>query len=156
MGDEILYSKLEVSDIPKAKDLIKEYVDWIDLDLSFQKIAEELEQFPRAYQEPDNSFFVAKDADKIIACIGMKKIGEGICEMKRLFVKDEYKGKGIGKALVTLILGEAKRKGYKLMRLDTLKKMTKAQNLYRSFGFYEIEKYVENPLEGALFMEKSL
>ncbi len=76
--------------------------------------------------------------------------------MERLFVKNEYKGQGIGKRLIEAIIKEARLRGYKRMRLDTLAKMKKAQLLYRKFGFYEIEKYVENPIEGTAFMEKRL
>ncbi|GAK51227.1 acetyltransferase [Candidatus Moduliflexus flocculans] len=76
--------------------------------------------------------------------------------MKRLFFIDAYQGKGIGKTLINMLLEEAKKKGYKKIRLDSLKKMEDAQRLYRQFGFYEIAQYVENSIEGTIFMEKSL
>jgi ribosomal protein S18 acetylase RimI-like enzyme len=76
--------------------------------------------------------------------------------MKRLFVRDAYKRMGIGRNLITMIMDEASRLHYRYIRLDTLPTMKKAQDLYQSFGFYEIEPYVYNPIEGTIFMEFKL
>jgi len=97
MNNNIRISKLFLSDVEKTKVLIKEYLNWIDRDLSFQQIDEELNSFPGKYSEPNGSFFTAKDGEQVIGCIGLKKIQTDICEMKRLYVKDEYKGKGLGR-----------------------------------------------------------
>ncbi len=156
MNNNISITKISRSDVQETKELIKEYLKWIDNDLSFQQVDEELAGFPKKYEEPDGSFFIAKDGKNVIGCIGLKKIQSGICEMKRLFVKDEYKGRGLGKELIKTLIEEAKKKGYSKMRLDTLSKMKSAQRLYKEFGFYEIEQYVVNPIEGAVFMEKIL
>jgi ribosomal protein S18 acetylase RimI-like enzyme len=156
MNKKISINKLAKDDIEKTKVLIKEYLKWIDINLSFQNINEELASFPEIYKEPEGAFLVAKDGKYIIGCVGLKKLENGICEMKRLYVKDKYKGLGIGKTLIEALLKEAKKKGYKKMRLDTLKKMDIAQKLYKEYGFYEINQYVENPIEGAVFLEKVL
>jgi ribosomal protein S18 acetylase RimI-like enzyme len=148
--------KLSNTTIEGAKGLIREYLDWINVDLYFQHVDEELEHFPDKYKEPEGTFLVALDGALVIGCVGIKKISDGICEMKRLFVKDQYKGRGIGKRLADEIILEAKRKGYSHMRLDSLKRMDKALALYRKLGFKEIGQYVENPIEDAVFMEKEL
>ena len=156
MDQTVMIGHLEDYDIEQAKNLLREYIEWINIDLSFQHISDELASFPSPYEPPDGAFIVAKDGSQVIGGVGMKRIGTDICEMKRLFVKDEYKAQRIGKRLIEAIIEEARLKGYKRMRLDTLEKMKKAQLLYRQFGFYEIEKYVENPIEGTVFMEKRL
>ena len=156
MNANISITKIIQSDIEKTKELIKEYLNWIDNDLSFRQVDEELAAFPEKYKEPDGSFFIAKDGIKIVGCVGMKKIQIGICEMKRLYVKDDYKGIGLGKELIKTLIEEATKKRYKKMRLDTLPKMGAAIKLYKDFGFYQIEQYVENPINGAIFMEKVL
>jgi len=156
MGGDISYGKLHEQDIEQTKSIIEAYVKCIGIDLYFQNIDDELERFPEKYKEPDGAFFVAKDKDKVVGCIGMKSLGDGVCEMKRLYVSDEYKGFGIGKHLIEIILREANEKGYERMRLDTLRRLGKALGMYRAFGFKEIEQYVENPFEDAVFMEKTL
>lgn len=149
-------AKLAPADLPRTKALIGEYLRWIGEDLSFQNVEEELASFPGPYAEPEGSFFVAREGEAIVGCVGMKKLGPGLCEMKRLFVRDDHRGMGLGSALVEMLLGEAKRKGYERMRLDSLRKMESAVALYRKHGFHEIGQYVENPLPGALFMERAI
>ena len=143
-------------DIPQVKKLIDEYLSWINISLDFQNIAAELASFPDFYGEPSGSFFVAKQWDEIIGCVGLKPLEQDICEMKRLFVIDRFKGSGVGKQLITQVLIEAKSKSYAKMRLDTLPIMAAAHSLYKSFGFYEIGQYVRNPIAGAIFMEIDL
>jgi ribosomal protein S18 acetylase RimI-like enzyme len=90
-------------------------------------------------------------------CIGLRKIGNGICEMKRLYVRKNARGLGIGKKLVEMVINDAKKIGYKKMRLDTLPdKMKEAQKIYKSWGFYEIEPYYYNPIDGVMYMELDL
>jgi ribosomal protein S18 acetylase RimI-like enzyme len=124
--------------------------------LCFQNIDEELNNFPHKYAEPDGTFILAKENNLAVGCVGFRKIDAGICEMKRLFVKDEYKGMGIGKKLVELIIEDGKNKGYKKMRLDTLNTFKAAISLYNKNGFYEIEPYIYNPTNGVIYLEKVL
>lgn len=156
MADKFSIEKLDSNEIETAKEIIRDYLLWIGVDLSFQNIEEELKTFPEKYWEPSGAFFLAKAEQRIAGCVGLKKIDDTMCEMKRLFVREEYRNLGIGKALVERILEEATVLGYCAMRLDTLSWMKSAVGLYRSFGFVEIGQYVENPLPGAIFMEKRL
>lgn len=157
MNKNIVYKKLETKDeISGAKKLIIEYIRWLNQDLSFQNIEDELNNFPEKYSEPEGAFFIAAENGGIIGCVGLKKIDNEICEMKRLFVNDGYKGKGVGKKLVEIIIGEAKRKQYKKIRLDTLATMKAALNIYYENNFYRIEPYYNNPADGVVYLEKTL
>jgi ribosomal protein S18 acetylase RimI-like enzyme len=157
MGKNIVYKKLETSEeILGAKKLIVEYIQWLNHDLSFQNIDDELNHFPEKYKEPEGTFFIAKENHKIIGCIGVKKLENKICEMKRLFVQDNYKGNGIGKKLVELIIAEAKAIHYEKIRLDTLDTMEAALSIYYKNNFYEIEPYYNNPADGVVYLEKVL
>ena len=151
-----IIESLSPHEIEAAKELIIEYFHWIGVDLSFQHIEDELANFPDRYREPDGAFLLAKVDKQIVGCVGLKKIDSHVCEMKRLFVREEFRMLGIGKALVGMILAEAEKLGYTALRLDTLSWMKGAVGLYRKFGFVEIGQYVENPLPGAIFMEKLL
>ncbi|MDX9957557.1 MAG: GNAT family N-acetyltransferase [Clostridia bacterium] len=148
--------KLASQDVDAAKAVIQQYLVWLGIDLSFQNIDEELEDFPGKYREPDGAFLVAKDGETVVGCVGLRRISQHICEMKRLFVLDSHKGKGLGDALVREIINQARSIGYSKMRLDTLSTMGAAQRLYRRHGFVEIPRYTVNPLPGAVFMEKDL
>jgi len=95
-------------------------------------------------------------AETPIGCIALKQLGDGVCEMKRLFVKPTFQGLGLGRKLAEACLAEAASIGYGIMRLDTLGQMTSAIALYRSLGFQECPPYYHNPLEGVVYMEKTL
>ncbi|MDP3176600.1 MAG: GNAT family N-acetyltransferase [Spirochaetaceae bacterium] len=154
--DRIRISRLTPEDRLPARELVERYVRSLEIDLSFQEIGSELEDFPSKYSEPQGAFLLAKDGDVIVGCVGLKRLDDETCEMKRLYVADSHKGKGIGKRLVGAIIAEAIGKSYKKMRLDTLEDMHAAQSLYRGFGFHCISAYVYNPIKGAIFMEKNL
>jgi ribosomal protein S18 acetylase RimI-like enzyme len=157
MDKEIMYKKLDTEEeIIKAKGLIVEYIKWLNQDLTFQNIEDELINFPQKYQEPDGTFIIAKSDENVVGCVGLKKLDENICEMKRLFVNDKYKGKGIGKKLVEIIIEEARHKKYKKMRLDTLKTMESALKIYYKNNFYAIEPYYNNPNNDVVYIEKIL
>jgi ribosomal protein S18 acetylase RimI-like enzyme len=157
MENNIVYKKLESEEeIYLAKELILEYIKWLHVDLTFQNIDDELENFPGKYKSPDGEFIVAKQNDTVIGCVAIKKLENKICEMKRLFVKDKHKNKGIGKKLVEKIVEEAKKRNYEKMRLDTLNIMETALNIYYKNGFYEIKPYYNNPYNGVIYLEKIL
>jgi ribosomal protein S18 acetylase RimI-like enzyme len=156
MKQTILYKKGENHEIAEIKNIIREYISWLNMDLGFQNIEDELDHFPQKYQEPDGAFIIAKENNIIVGCVGFKKLDKITCEMKRLFVRDNYKGRGIGNILVEKIIEDAKSKGYEIMRLDTMDTMKSALNLYRKTGFYEIEPYYNNPHKGAMYLEKKL
>jgi len=153
----VTYRKVESEDLPVVRDLIREYLGTLDLDLRFQGIEEELASLPGKYAEPDGTLLVVLVDGEVCGCVALRRLEEeGACEMKRLFVTARRKGLGLGRGLVERIIAEARAKGYNRMRLDSLKRMKPALGLYTSFGFRETAPYVYNPIEGAVFMEKDL
>jgi N-acetylglutamate synthase-like GNAT family acetyltransferase len=157
MEHDIVYKKLETNEeITKTKDLIMEYIKWINQDLSFQDIDDELENFPNKYEEPLGAFIIAKENENVIGCVGLRNLDNKICEIKRLFVNDDYKGRGIGKKLVKKIIRVAKIKNYERIRLDTINTMEVALKIYYKNGFYEIEPYYNNPYDNIVYLEKIL
>ncbi len=143
--------------LEQVRALFKEYEGWLGIDLCFQSFEKELAELPGAYAPPTGCLFLATQNNQVGGCVALRKIGDRICEIKRLYLRPEFRGRGIGRQLGETIIWEAKRLGYARMRLDTLPpKMNDAIGLYRSLGFKEIERYYQNPVPGALFMELSL
>ena len=137
-----------------ARNLFLEYESWLGLDLCFQGFESELADLPGKYATPDGRLYLAYSDEKLAGCIAMRKLENGVCEMKRLFVRDEFRGQKIGLQLVKKLIAEAKEIGYRKMRLDTYPlKMGKAVSLYEFHGFRPTEPYYENPHDGVLFLE---
>ena len=141
-------------DLEHARGLFVEYARSLPFHLSWQNFDEEVATLPGRYAPPSGRLLLAKNGDAFVGCVAMRQIGDGICEMKRLFVQPALRGKGIGKALAQAIIEEARRIGYKHMRLDTV--FEPALSLYRSLGFKEIPPYQHVPIEGVIFMELDL
>src|SRR5688572_14242189 len=134
--------------------IFREYESWLDMDLCFQGFEEELQTLPGRYEPPDGRLYIASADEKPAGCIAMRKLEDGICEMKRLYLRSAFRGQGIGNALIEKLIDEARSAGYERMRLDTHPpKMGKAVSLYESYGFRPIPPYYENPNDGVLFME---
>lgn len=142
--------------IEEIKQLFLEYAQSLEIDLAFQNFEEEFNTLPGKYGPPDGALILALVNGKGAGCIALRKISEGICEMKRLYIRDDYRGLGIGKKLINMVIEEARKLNYSFIRLDTLPSMQKAQELYRLFGFYDIEPYVYNPVKGTRFLELKL
>jgi ribosomal protein S18 acetylase RimI-like enzyme len=143
--------------IEEARKIFREYEAWLDLDLCFQGFEEELANLPGKYKLPEGRLFLAVSDEKVAGCIALRKLEEGICEMKRLYVRDEFRGQKIGISLMEKLISEAKEIGYQKLRLDTYPpKMGKAVKLYESHGFQAIEPYYHNPHAKTLFMELEL
>jgi len=130
-----------------------EYVDSLGFDLVFQNFEEELRNLPGEYAAPEGCLLLAKYQDQPAGCVALRKLSDGICEGKRLYVRPQFRGLKIGRRLVEAIIAEARRIGYTRMRGDTLALMKTAQALYASLGFKQIEPYCCNPIEGAIFVE---
>jgi GNAT superfamily N-acetyltransferase len=141
-------------DIKHARELFEEYAAWLQIDLCFQNFDKELASLPGQYAAPDGRLLLAIEDDQVAGCVALRKIGENTCEMKRLFVRSQFRGKGLGRRLAETIIAEARQIGYERMRLDTLpRRMDQAIKLYRSLGFTEIPAYYHNPVPDATFME---
>ncbi len=136
--------------------MFEEYASSLNIDLSFQNFDEELNNLPGEYSSPDGSLLLALYNGSPAGCVGLRKITNDICEMKRLYVRDNFRGLQIGKSLAEKIIEEAKRIGYKKMRLDTLPSMKAARRLYYSLGFHKTDPYRFNPVEGTIYMELNL
>ena len=143
--------------IDQARTLFREYEAWLGLDLCFQGFEQELAELPGKYAKPDGRLLLAYSDERLAGCIAMRKLEPGFCEMKRLFVRDGFRGQQIGVSLIEKLIDEARGEGYSKMRLDTFPpKMGKAVRLYESHGFYPVPPYYDNPYEGVLFMECDL
>ena len=145
-----------VSDLGAVRILFREYADSLAFDLFFQDFEKELESLPGRYTVPEGCLLVAENKDSIVGCVAVRKIEGGVCEMKRLFVRPEYRGTGIGRRLAMEIIQTAIRLGYSRMRLDTTPSMNAATSLYRSLGFYDTAPYCYNPVPGAVYLELDL
>jgi putative acetyltransferase len=138
------------------RELFSEYVEALGFDLDFQDYEREYEELPGEYAPPDGRLLLALYGFKAVGCVALRKFAESDCEMKRLYVRPESRGKGVGKALARAVIAEAKRIGYEKMMLDTVPSMVEAIALYRSLDFREREPYRYNPVDGAVFMELAL
>ena len=146
-----------IEQIEQTRKLFREYEAWFGMNLCFQNFDVEVANLPGKYALPEGRLFLAFADKKLAGCIALRKLEDGICEMKRLFVKDEFRGQKIGIKLIEKLFDEAKNIGYEKMRLDTYPpKMAKAVKLYESYGFVEISPYYHNPYGETLFMEKNL
>jgi len=145
------------NEIQTARELFREYEAWLGMDLCFQGFEEELAGLPGKYASPNGRLYIV-DIDGVpTGCIALRKLEDGICEMKRLYLRDAARGFGIGNELIGKLIKDAREIGYAKMRLDTYPpKMGNAVKLYESHGFRPIEPYYNNPHEGVLFMELDL
>lgn len=141
-------------DIQQARQLFEEYAAALGISLCFQNFDKELAQLPGGYAPPSGRLFLAIEGDEVLGCVALRKLGEGVAEMKRLYVRPAFRGRGLGRALTEALIAEALLIGYASLRLDTLPgKMDQAIAMYRSLGFQEIAPYYKNPVDGATFME---
>ncbi len=139
-----------------AKELLIEYEEAVGVDLSFQNFREEVSGLPGKYGPSEGAFLLAFIGGQLAGCVALRKNMDKICEMKRLYVRKEYRQHKIGGLLVKEIIEEAKKLGYDKLRLDTLPTMKAAQRLYEKFGFKDIEPYIYHPMEGTRYMELEL
>ncbi len=139
-----------------GRNLFQQYAESLDLDLGFQDFPNELKTIDKQYSKPTGALLLAYKNSIPVGCVGIREFDKDAAELKRMYVKTEYRKYKIGMKLLELIVEIAKELNYKSIRLDTLPTMTNAQSLYRSFGFSEIPPYRFNPVNGTVFMEKKL
>jgi len=143
-------------EIEEIRKLFIEYEKFLNVDLCFQDFEKELAELPGIYSPPDGALLLAKYENETIGCVALKKLENEVCEMKRLYLRDKFRGKGFGRKLAMRIISEAKKRGYSIMRLDTLEKLKAAINLYVSLGFKKTEPYYNNPLPGVIYWKLDL
>lgn len=142
--------------IPEVRQLFLEYADSLNVPLDFQNFDEELKSLPGDYVPPGGALLLALSDQQFAGCVAMRPLEKNICEMKRLFVRPQWRGTKLGRMLTAKVIQRARDAGYQFMRLDTLPSMERARSLYASLGFYEIEPYRFNPIAGTSFMEVKL
>ena len=142
--------------LKEIRRLFDEYSSTLGFELDFQDFKEELANLPGHYATPEGRLLIATRQWRVAGCVALKNLTDDICEMKRLYVKAQFRGLGVGRALAKRIIKEARGIGYKRMRLNTVPSMEKARMLYESLGFREIPSYQYNPIEDAVFMELTL
>ena len=141
------------ADLPEIRRMFREYADWVAVDLSFQNFEDELSGLPGNYAPPGGCLLIAEMDGRAAGCVALRAFDGAVCEMKRLFVRDGFRGSGLGRRLALAILDEARQIGYRRIRLDTLPQMGAAHELYRSLGFREIDPYRYNPVPGTRYLE---
>jgi putative acetyltransferase len=144
------------ADIEEVRRLFMEYSTWVGVDLSFQEFDRELAQLPGDYVPPGGVILVARVEGEVAGCVAAHQWRSGACEMKRLFVRDSFRGAGCGRALVEGVIAWARKASYRSVLLDTLPVMDQAQHLYKRLGFRDVPPYRPNPVPGARFLELTL
>ena len=134
-----------------------EYAKSLGVNLCFQNFEQELAGLPGHYAPPDGRLLLANYEGQLAGCVALHRWEAGVCEMKRLYLRPSFRGKGLGRAIAEAIIAEARNIGYRCMRLDTIEPIMKdAVEMYRKLGFREIAPYRPNPIAGAIYMELQL
>jgi putative acetyltransferase len=140
-----------------VRTLFREYAESLGFSLCFQGFDQELLQLPGKYSRPRGRLLLARVGDEHAGCVGVQPLSADFCEMKRLYVKPAFRGRGLGRALADVAIREAGAAKYQAMRLDTIEPlMASAVRMYRALGFHEIHPYRPNPIPGAVYMERAL
>jgi ribosomal protein S18 acetylase RimI-like enzyme len=157
-GPELHASQAESPDqLAAVRELFLEYAQSLGFSLCFQNFDQELVGLPGDYAPPEGRLLLAMQNARAAGCAALHKLDHGYCEMKRLYVRPQFRGHGLGLALAERLIGDARKIGYKYLRLDTVEpKMRAAVAMYRRLGFREIPPYRPNPIEGTLYMELQL
>ncbi len=143
--------------IAQVRDLFLDYAKSLGFSLCFQNFDQELATLPGHYAPPKGRLLLAEYEGQLAGCVALRELAAAICEMKRLYLRPAFRGKGLGRAVAEHLIAEARKIGYTHMRLDTVEPvMQDAVAMYRRLGFREIPPYRENPIAGALYMELTL
>jgi len=143
--------------VAQARELFLEYAHSLGMNLCFQNFEQELAGLPGHYAAPSGRLLLAEYEGQLAGCVALHEWEPGVCEMKRLYLRPSFRGKGLGRVLAEAIIAEARNIGYQSMRLDTIEPIMKdAVEMYRKLGFREIAPYRPNPIAGAMYMELEL
>jgi putative acetyltransferase len=154
LDDAVLIIRAESGNrLAEVRALCEQYAASLDFDLHFQGFEQEMASLPGDYAPPCGCLLLARRRGEPVGCVAVRCLENRICEMKRLYVRPECRGQGIGRMLAREAVDEARRIGYERIRLDTAPRMKEARALYRSLGFRPIPPYCHNPLPGALYLE---
>lgn len=145
-----------IEDYQLAAELFKEYALQLDVDLAFQDFNKELQNIEQIYSRPSGVLILAYLNDELVGCAGIRKFENTVCELKRMYLRKQVRGKGMGKAFLQKSIALGCELNYTHMRLDTLPTMNQAIGLYEQEGFYEIPAYRFNPIEGTKYFEIKL
>lgn len=143
-------------DIETVRALFREYERFLEIDLRFQGFAEELATLPGRYAPPQGRLLLAWAGEQAAGCVALRPLENGVCEMKRLFIRSAYRGQGLGLMLAQRIIHEAITVGYTVMRLDTLDTLERAMRIYENLGFQRCAPYYANPLPGVVYWQRAL
>lgn len=147
------------ADLATTREMFVEYQQWLGVDLCFQDFDNELAGLPGKYAPPGGEIFIARDGDSVAGIVAVRPVGEPsakLSEMKRLYVRDDWRGQGLGRTLAEMAITFGANAGYRRMVLDTLPHLKTAKAMYDRMGFIETKPYYENPLPGVVYMEKIL
>jgi GNAT superfamily N-acetyltransferase len=143
--------------VAQARELFQEYAQSLGVNLCFQNFEQELAGLPGHYAPPGGRLLLAEYDGQLAGCVALHKWEDGVCEMKRLYLRPSFRSKGLGRAMAETIIVEARSIGYQRIRLDTIEPLMKdAVEMYRKLGFREIAPYRPNPIAGAMYMELQL
>ncbi|MDJ0956415.1 MAG: GNAT family N-acetyltransferase [Arenicellales bacterium] len=156
MNPELSIIPAEPIHLPEIKALFREYETFLGVDLCFQGFEEELAELPGKYKPPRGALLVAFVNSQVAGCVALRPLDNGHCEMKRLFVRPDYRGLGLGRQLAHRIIEVSRDIGYERMKLDTLDFLEDAIHLYKSLGFKQTGSYYDNPLEKVSYWELDL
>lgn len=139
-----------------GRQLFEEYAASLTVDLGFQNFTQELETLSNRYAAPDGCLVLAYECDAAVGCVGVRRFDATTAELKRLYVRPAYRGRGAGEVLLTYAIAQARQLGYRRLVLDTLPDMHQARALYVSRGFREIAAYADNPPLGLRYFALDL
>ena len=156
MNSDVSIIPAQAAHLPEVTALFREYETFLGVDLCFQGFEEELADLPGKYTPPRGALLVALVNSQIAGCVALRPLDDGSCEMKRLFVRPDYRGLGLGRQLAHRIIEVSREIGYERMKLDTLDFLEEAIHLYTSLGFKQTGSYYDNPLEKVSYWELGL
>ena len=151
-----LAEALDAPSIEACRALFREYEQSLGVSLDFQGFASELASLPGAYARPRGRLLLARIVGEPAGCVALRPLGDRDAEMKRLYVRDAYRGMGLGRMLAECVIDEARAIGYLTLKLDTLPAMKEAQRMYAQLGFIDVALYNDDPVAGTRLIAHAL